>query len=126
MTGCVTQGALEAAVHLHDGGETTFRNKVTVPSHDMLRCLRRLEDELDQRSAELIALRKAAVEEQAAAPGKSAPLQSALGRWGAGAQVSTVCYARCRNCRKHRSLARGCMQSLVDRNTSTGPCLTKM
>lgn len=48
---------------------------------------KRLQDELDQRSAELIALRKAAVEEQAAAPGKSAPLQSALGRWGAGPLV---------------------------------------
>lgn len=49
---------------------------------------RRLQDELDQRSAELIALRKAAVEEQAAAPGLlSAPLQSALGRWGAGTQA---------------------------------------
>jgi hypothetical protein len=53
---------------------------------------RRLQDELDQRSAELIALRKAAVEEQAAAPGLlSAPLQSALGRWGAGPQV---CYGQ--------------------------------
>ena len=52
------------------------------------RARRRLQDELDQRSAELIALRKAAVEEQAAAPGLlSAPLQSALGRWGAGTQV---------------------------------------
>jgi len=43
--------------------------------------LRRLEDALDSRTAELIALRKAAVEHAAASPIKSAPLQSALGAW---------------------------------------------
>ncbi len=45
---------------------------------------RALEDALDQRGAELIALRKAAVQQAAAAPGAAAdaPLQSALGRWG--------------------------------------------
>lgn len=53
----------------------------------MLRSGRGLEDALDQRSAELIALRKAAVQQAAAAPAGSAaaaPLQSALGRWGEG------------------------------------------
>ncbi|KAK9829931.1 hypothetical protein WJX72_008705 [[Myrmecia] bisecta] len=41
-----------------------------------------LEDALDQKTAELIALRKAAVEQMAASPIKSIPLQSALGAWG--------------------------------------------
>ena len=45
---------------------------------------RRLEDALDSRTAELIALRKAAVEHTAASPIKSAPLQSALGAWASG------------------------------------------
>ena len=45
---------------------------------------RRLEDALDARTAELIALRKAAVEHTAASPIKSAPLQSALGAWASG------------------------------------------
>jgi hypothetical protein len=45
---------------------------------------RRLEDALDSRTAELIALRKAAVEHAAASPIKSAPLQSALGAWASG------------------------------------------
>ncbi len=46
--------------------------------------IRRLEDALDSRTAELIALRKAAVEHAAASPIKSAPLQSALGAWASG------------------------------------------
>ena len=51
-------------------------------------CLnRQLEDALDQRTAELIALRKAAVEHAAASPIKSAPLQEALGSWGAAAAL---------------------------------------
>ncbi|CAL5221751.1 g4003 [Coccomyxa viridis] len=45
---------------------------------------KRLEDALDSRTAELIALRKAAVEHTAASPIKSAPLQSALGAWASG------------------------------------------
>ncbi|CAL8468827.1 g8368 [Coccomyxa elongata] len=45
---------------------------------------KRLEDALDSRTAELIALRKAAVEHAAASPIKSAPLQSALGAWASG------------------------------------------
>lgn len=48
------------------------------------RLRRRLEDALDSRTAELIALRKAAVEHTAASPIKSAPLQSALGAWASG------------------------------------------
>ena len=43
---------------------------------------RKLEDALDQKMAELISLRKAAVEHAAGSPVKSAPLQSALGAWG--------------------------------------------
>ena len=43
-----------------------------------------MEDALDSRTAELIALRKAAVEHTAASPIKSAPLQSALGAWASG------------------------------------------
>jgi len=43
---------------------------------------RRLEDALDQKTAELIALRKAAVEHMGTSPLKSTPLQSALGDWG--------------------------------------------
>ncbi len=39
---------------------------------------------MDSRTAELIALRKAAVEHTAASPIKSAPLQSALGAWASG------------------------------------------
>ena len=49
-----------------------------------VRIIRRLEDALDSRTAELIALRKAAVEHAAASPIKSAPLQSALGAWASG------------------------------------------
>ena len=45
---------------------------------------RKLEDALDQKMAELISLRKAAVEHAAGSPVKSAPLQSALGAWGDG------------------------------------------
>lgn len=45
---------------------------------------RRLEDALDQKTAELIALRKAAVEHMGNSPMKSTPLQSALGDWGGG------------------------------------------
>ncbi|KAK9834774.1 hypothetical protein WJX74_010161 [Apatococcus lobatus] len=41
-----------------------------------------LEDMLDQRTAELIALRKAAVEHSIASPSKFATMQSALGPWG--------------------------------------------
>ena len=37
---------------------------------------------LDQRTAELIALRKAAVEHSIASPSKFATMQSALGPWG--------------------------------------------
>lgn len=45
---------------------------------------RQLEDALDQRTAELIALQKAAVEHAVVSPIKSLPLQSALGPWAAG------------------------------------------
>jgi hypothetical protein len=44
---------------------------------------RQLEDALDQRTAELFALQKAAVEHAAVSPIKSLPLQSALGQWAA-------------------------------------------
>lgn len=44
--------------------------------------LRKLEDALDQKTAELIALRKAAVEHAAVSPIKSTPLGKALGDWG--------------------------------------------
>ena len=47
---------------------------------------RQVEDALDQRTAELIALQKAAVEHAAASPLKSMPLQSALGAWASAAQ----------------------------------------
>ncbi len=46
--------------------------------------LRHLEDALDQRTAEFIALQKAAVEHAVVSPIKSLPLQSALGPWAAG------------------------------------------
>eukprot|EP00955_Chlamydomonas_euryale_P010234 109601-Chlamydomonas_euryale.AAC.1 len=45
---------------------------------------RQLEDALDGKTAELIALRRAALQHAASSPVKSAPLQSALGEWGAG------------------------------------------
>ncbi len=45
---------------------------------------RRLEDTLDLRTSELIALRKAAVEHSAASPVKSAQLALALGAWATG------------------------------------------
>jgi hypothetical protein len=45
---------------------------------------RQLEDALDQRTAEFIALQKAAVEHAVVSPIKSLPLQSALGPWAAG------------------------------------------
>ncbi|KAG1674732.1 hypothetical protein FOA52_013567 [Chlamydomonas sp. UWO 241] len=44
---------------------------------------RQLEDALDGKTAELIALRRAALEHAQGSPVKSAPLQSALGAWGA-------------------------------------------
>lgn len=60
---------------------------------------RALEDALDQRSAELIALRKAAVQQAAAAPSgaaSAAPLQSALGRWGVAGDGSRYTLRQCR------------------------------
>lgn len=45
---------------------------------------RRLEDTLDMRTSELIALRKAAVEHSAVSPVKSAQLALALGAWATG------------------------------------------
>lgn len=78
---------------------------------------RQLEDSLDQRTAELIALQKAAVEHAVVSPIKSLPLQSALGPWAAGhirkptiapaqfapednasMQVSQVHFAKLRTC----------------------------
>jgi hypothetical protein len=47
---------------------------------------RKLEDALDARTAELIALRKAAVEHSVTSPVKSEPLQTALGDWGSEAR----------------------------------------
>ena len=58
------------------------------------RLIRRLEDALDARTAELIALRKAAVEHAAASPIKSAPLQSALGPWASSAPSPLGCARR--------------------------------
>ena len=50
-----------------------------------MQCRRQLEDEMDQRTAELIALRKAAVEQVASGPStpKGQALQTALGPWAA-------------------------------------------
>lgn len=52
-------------------------------------CCRQLEDALDHKNAELIDLRKAALEHAVASPIKpSSHLQSALGAWGNGVQAS--------------------------------------
>eukprot|EP00891_Asterochloris_glomerata_P006925 jgi/Astpho2/6925/e_gw1.00107.208.1_t len=63
-----------------------------------------LEDALDQKTAELIDLRKAALEHAVASPIKSIPLQAALGQWGnssaAAASRSALARSRflCRTC----------------------------
>ncbi len=65
---------------------------------------RSLEDALDQKTAELIDLRKAALEHAVASPIKSIPLQAALGQWGnssaAAASRSALARSRflCRTC----------------------------
>ena len=63
-------------------------NAVQLPhagQNPAVRAYRRLEDTLDLRTSELIALRKAAVEHSAASPVKSAQLALALGAWATGA-----------------------------------------
>jgi len=61
-----------------------------------LRSCRQLEDALDHKNAELIDLRKAALEHAVASPIKpSSHLQSALGAWGNAVQAS----ARSAHCR---------------------------
>lgn len=56
---------------------------------------RQLEDMLDQRTAELIALRKAAVEHSIASPSKFATMQSALGPWGQRYEPLPLCFFLC-------------------------------
>ena len=75
---------------------------------------RQVEDALDQRTAELIALQKAAVEHAAASPLKSMPLQSALGAWASAAQGANAAVAadshahRCANTLKETYLLSSC------------------